>query len=259
MQTLTYKTDKMSWFFILSALRHIQSNEVREPSVDLNLEAPTCIVLSCLAIEAFVNEVSSIASTFLHEQKEDRQLGNSSIPLLEEKSLRQVLEKVATIRYDSNGSFYDRYKKLLCDFNMANPNCLADLSGLGKVRDALVHFRECDVPIVEDKNGVIKEGQELPSELKKMHKRTYQGQQLFAAPVGSPWTLRIATDSMAAWSLGLCLDAIGHIMNELPAGRYKDFVWRAYAYRNNDFDTIFSSGKAKLELWWNRLMDEKRS
>jgi len=249
----------MSWFFILSALRHIQADEVREPSVDLNLEAPTCIVLSCLAIEAFVNEVSSITNTFLHEQKEDRQVRNARTPLMKDKSSRRVLEKVAKIRSDSNGSFYDRYKQLLSDFNMANPICLADLSSLGKVRDALVHFRECDVPIVEDENGVIKEGQELPSELKKMHKLKYQGQQLFATPEGSPWTLRLATDSMAAWSLGLCLDAIGHIMNELPAGKYKDFVWRAYACRNSDFDTLFASGKEKLKLWWNGQMDEKRS
>jgi hypothetical protein len=142
---------------------------------------------------------------------------------------------------------------------MANPICLDDLSSLGNVRNALVHFRECDVPIIEDKNGVIKEGQELPSKLKKMYKRKYQGQQLFAAPESSPWTLRLATDSMAAWSLSLCLDAIAHIMNELPAGRYKDFVWRAYAYRNTEFNTLFASGKAKLDLWWNRLMDEKSS
>jgi len=237
----------------------MQADEVREPSVDLNLEAPTCIVLSCLAIEAFVNEVSSITNTFLHEQKQGQPVRNASRTLMEDKTSPRVLKKVANIRFDSQGSFYDRYKQLLCDFDMANPNCLADLSSLGKVRDALVHFRECDVPIVEDKNGVIKEGQELPSELKKMHKRKYQGQQLFAPPEGSPWTLRLATDSMAAWSLDLCLDAIGHIMNELPDGRYRDFVLRAYACRDSDFNTLFASGKEMLATWWNGLKDDKKS
>lgn len=249
----------MSWSFILSALRRMQADEVRVPSVDLNLEAPSCIVLSCIAVEAFVNEVSSITDTFLHEQKQDRPVRNASHTLLEDKTSRQVLEKVANIRSGSQGSFYDRYKQLLNDFDMANPNWLADLSSLGKVRDALVHFRECDVPIVEDENGVIKEGQELPSELKKMHKRTYQGQQLFAPPEGSPWTLRLATDSMAAWSLDLCLNAIRHIMNELPAGRYREFVWRAYACPDSDFDTLFASGNEMLAVWWNGLKYNKKS
>ncbi len=72
MQPLAFKTDKMSWSFILSALRRIQAGEAREPSVALNLEAPSCIVLSCIAVEAFVNEVASVTNAFLHEQQRNR-------------------------------------------------------------------------------------------------------------------------------------------------------------------------------------------
>lgn len=256
MQPIAYATNRISWSFILSALRRMQADEVREPSVNLNLEAPSCIVLSCLAIEAFVNEVASLTYAFLHEQRHERPVRSATHSQMEDKPSRLVLEEVANIRTDSQGSFYDRYKRLLCDLGMAKPGCLADLSSLKEVRDALVHFRECDVPIVEDKNGAIQEGQELPSKLKKLHNRNYRGRQLFAFPKGSPWTLRLATDSMAAWSLDLCLDAIRHVLGELPAGGYKDFVWKAYACSGSAFDNLFASGKEKLAVWWNGLADD---
>ena len=259
MQPLAFTTDKISWSFILSALRRIQADEVRQPSLVLNLEAPSCIVLSCIAVEAFVNEVASVTNAFLHEQKHDRPVRNAPSAEIEDKPSWRALEEVASIRTDSHGSFYDRYKRLLCDLDIAKPACLAGLSSLGKVRNALVHFRECDVPIVEDENGVIQEGQELPSELKKLQNQKYKGQQLLAPPVGSPWTLRLATDSMAAWSLDLCLDATGHVLNELPTGSYRDFVWKAYACRDSNFDSLFASGKQKLAAWWNGLKDDGKS
>jgi hypothetical protein len=248
MQPLAFTTDKMSWSFILSALRRIQAGEAREPSVALNLEAPSCIVLSCIAVEAFVNEVASVTYAFLHKQQRNRP--GSKAREGEDKPPERVLEEVSGIRTDSRGSFYERYKRLLCDLDMAKPGCLEDLSSLGKVRDALVHFRECDVPIVEDGNGVIQEGQELPSELKKLQNRHYGGQELLAPPEGSAWTLRLATDSMAAWSLEICLDAIEHVLNELPEGTYRDFARKAYACRDASHDTLFASGKQKLAAWW---------
>ena len=258
MQPLAFATDKMSWSFILSALRRIQANEVREPSVALNLEAPSCIVLSCLAVEAFVNEVASVTNAFLHQQKHHRPRPAARTEM-ETKPSQGVLEEVASIRTDSRGSFYDRYKRLLCDLDMVKPARLEDLSSLEKVRNALVHFRECDVPIVEDENGVIQEGQELPSDLKKLQNRKYKGQQLLAPPKGSPWTLRLATDSMAAWSLDLCLVAIGHVLNELPTGSYREFIWKAYACSDSDFDSLFASGRQKLAAWWNGLGDYGKS
>lgn len=259
MRPLAFTTDKVSWSFILSTLRRIQADEVREPSVALNLEAPSSIVLSCIAVEAFVNEVASLTNAFLHEHKQDGPGPSPPRTTKEGNPPRRVLEEVASIRIDSRGSFYDRYKRLLCDFDMAKPACLADLSTLGKVRDALVHFRECDVPIVEDENGAIQEGQELPSELKKLQNRNYEGQQLLAPPQGSPWTLRLATDSMAAWSLDLCLDATGYVLNELPTGSYREFVWKAYACHDSNFDSLFAIGKQKLAAWWNGLGDDGKS
>lgn len=256
MQPLAFTTDKMSWSFILSALRHIQTDEAREPSVALNLEAPSCIVLSCIAIEAFVNEVSSLTNTFLFEQKRERKGRDVAYAQGKEKPVRRVLEKVADIRTDRHGSFYDRYKRLLCDMDIAKPGCLADLSSLGKVRDALVHFRQCDVPIVEDKDGVIRKGQDLPSELAQLQARKYRGWCIIAPDQGCPWTLRLTTDAMAAWSLDLCLDAIRHVLDQLPAGKYRDFVWKAYACRDSAFDTLFASGKEKLAAWWSGLADD---
>ena len=259
MQPIAYKTDKMSWTFILSALRRIQADEVREPSVDLNLEASSCIVMSCLAIEAYVNEVSSLTAVFLHKQKQDQLLHNFNSTLMEDKIFHQTLKDVTNIRLNRQGSFYDRFKQLLCYFNIQMPNWLEDLSSIGKVRDAFVHFRECDVPIIVDESNVIKEGQELPSDLKKLQNRKYHGKQLFAPPEGSPWTLRLATDAMAAWSLSLCINAIEYILNELPNDRYKNFVWKAYSCRDPNFDTLFAWGKNILTVWWESLADAETS
>jgi hypothetical protein len=253
MQPLAFTTDKMSWSFILSALNRIQADEARESSVSLNLEAPSCIVLSCIAIEAFVNEVASLTNSFLFEQKRERPARDPACAQVGQKPALRELEEVASIRTDSRGSFYDRYKRLLCDMDIEKPGCLADLSSLGKVRDALVHFRQCDVPIVENGDGVIREGQDLPSELAQLQSRKYQGQHIVAPDQGSAWTLRLATDAMAAWSLNLCLDAIKHVLDHLPTGKHRDFVWKAYACRDSAFDTVFASGKETLAAWWNMI------
>lgn len=251
MQPLAFTTNKMSWSFILSALNRIQADEVREPSVLLNLEVPSCIVLSCIAVEAFVNELSSLTYSFLFEHRRERPVRHPACAQVGQKPALRQLEEVASIRTDSQGSFYDRYKRLLREIDIGKPGCLADLSSLKKVRDALVHFRQCDVPIVEDKDGVIREGQGLPSELTQLESRKYQGQHILAPDQGSSWTVRLATDAMAAWSLNLCLDAAKHVLDHLPAGKYRDFVWNAYACRDPVFDTVFANGRQRLATWWN--------
>lgn len=253
MQPIAYTTDKISWSFILSALRSMQADEARKPSVEFNSEAPSCIVLSCIAIEAFVNEISSLTNAFLHKHNHGQKSQYSGCVIDKEKPPRRVLDEVTNVRNDNTGSFYDRYKRLLKILDIEYPDCLHDLSSLNKLRNALVHFRECDIPIVQDDNGVIQEGQELPSELNELKERDYHGKRLFETPNGSSWTLRLSTDSMVAWNIEICLTAIEHVLNELPAGRYRDFIWKAYASREAGFDNVFAKGKHDLTVWWKRL------
>lgn len=165
MELLAFTTDKMSWAFLMSALLHMKADQGRNSTVDLNLEAPPCVVLSCVAVEAFVNELSSLTNSFLFERAGTDYAGRSNPKQALHTVASGTLEKVASIRCDSNGSFYVRYKRLLCEFGIDKPRFLADLSKLKQARDALVHFRKCDVPIIEDQNGVIRDGQELPAEI----------------------------------------------------------------------------------------------
>jgi hypothetical protein len=213
MEPLAFTTDKMSWAFLMSALRHMQADEGMDSSVDLNLEAPPCVVLSCIAVEAFVNELSSLTNTFLFER---------------------------------SGTDYA---------GRLNPKqALADLSVLGKARDALVHFRKCDVPIIQDQNGVIRVGQDLPAEIAALQSKYYKGRCVLAPGEGQEWTLRMETDAMAAWSVNLALDAILFVLDHLPAGEYRDFVWKSYANRDLTFSTLFARGKKELEAWWRTVV-----
>jgi hypothetical protein len=240
-EPLAFTTDKISWAFISSAIHRIGTDEVRVPKVDLNLEAAPCIVLSCIAVEAFVNEVSSLTHAFLFEP--DRDHGSC-----------ETLQEIASIRQDSRGSFYDRYKSLLCELDIQKPGFLADLSNLKKLRDALVHFRECDVPVIEDTSGVIRNGQDLPTDVVALQKHRYQGRPLVADDPGTAWTLRIATDAMAAWSVNLALDAVIYVLDRLPTGEHRDFLFRAYGPRDAAFPTVFAKGKRDLETWWRNVV-----
>ena len=71
MQPVAYTTSIMSWRFLLSAMRLIRATENAMHPVDLNLEAPPCVVLCCTAVEAFANEISSLSSAFLFNEKEN--------------------------------------------------------------------------------------------------------------------------------------------------------------------------------------------
>jgi hypothetical protein len=202
----------MSWAFLMSALHHMQADEGMDSSVDFNLEAPTCVVLSCVAVEAFVNELSSLTHSFLFERA-----GTDYAGRIESKA----------------GA------------------ALADLSVLGKARDALVHFRKCDVPIIQDQNGVIRVGQDLPAEIAALQSQYYGGRCVLAPGEGQEWTLMMETDAMAAWSVNLALDAILFVLDHLPAGEHRDFVWKSYANRDSTFSTLFARGKNELATWWH--------
>ena len=115
----------------------------------------------------------------------------------------------------------------------------------------MVHFRKCDVPIIQDQNGVIRVGQELPAEIAALQSQKYEGRCVLAPGEGTAWTLRMATDAMAAWSVNLALHAMQHVLDYLPAGEHRDFVWKSYANRDQTFSTLFARGKNELETWWH--------
>lgn len=246
MEPLGFTTDKLSWSLLMSSLRRVQSTEARVPDVDLNLEAGPCVVLCCIAVEAFVNEVSSLSHSFLFDRQHDTRTGRS-IPGVAD----DVLQKVSDIRIDGRGSFYERYRGLLRAFGIDKPAFLADLSTLGKVRDSLVHFRDCDVPILDDEDGVIRHGQKLPSTVAALQSKKYETMGVLAPGAGTAWTLRLATDAMAAWSLDLAFDAAMYPLDRLPPGEYRDFLWKAYAHRDKSCPVVFAGGKSELATWWN--------
>lgn len=254
MQPLGYTTSKMSLAFLMSALRRIRADERSFEPVDLNLEAPPCAVLCCIALEAFANEVSSLTSAFLFQEKSDRPSRQSTTAQQQENaSSSDTLQRVAAIRRNPHGSFYERYKFLLRELKIDNPKRLEELSNLDKLRNAFVHFRECDVPIVEDQEGIIHSAQDLPEVLAQLQSRQYNGRPVVAAD-GSEWTLRLSTNAMAAWSVSLALDAIMHVLDQLPAGKHRDFVWKAYASLDPSFSTVFEFVRSDLITWWNGLV-----
>ena len=246
MEPLGFTTAKLSWSLLMSSLRRVQSTEARVPAVDLNLEAGPCVVLSCIAVEAFVNEISSLSHSFLFDRERDTRTGRP-IPGVAD----DVLQKVSDIRVDRRGSFYVRYRDLLRAIGIDKPAFLADLSTLGKVRDSLVHFRDCDVPIIDDEDGVIRHGQKLPPTVAALQSKKYETMGVLAPGAGTAWTLRLATDAMAAWSLDLAFDAAMYLLDHLPPGEYRDFIWKAYAHRDKSFPVVFARGKSDLATWWS--------
>jgi hypothetical protein len=63
---------------------------------------------------------------------------------------------------------------------------------------------------------------------------------------------------MATWSLELVLTAIEYVLNELPMGKYREFIWNSYACRDSNFNSLFAYGRHELTTWWNKLIDEEK-
>lgn len=255
MQLLAYTTFIMSWRLLSSAMTLVRAEDRRMHPVDLNLEAPPCAVLCCIAIEAFANEISSLTSAFLFQEETDRTVEQSTPAQQHNVVSSDIQRDVAAIRSDPKGSFYDRYKRLLRALNIDKPKRLADLSDLHELRNALVHFRECDVPILEDPPGMICYGQDAPAVVARIQSREHNGRRIVADD-GAEWTLRVSTNAMAAWCLSLTLDIIMHVLDHLPAGAHRDFIWKAYASRDPSFRTLFGRARSDLATWWNRLFSD---
>jgi hypothetical protein len=163
---------------------------------------------------------------------------------------------ISQIKNDPKGSFYARYKALLKAAGIEQPNCMQSLSYLRDLRDAFVHFRACDVSVVEDSKGVICYAQEPPKVFDHLKSYKVHGWPVVAADAGEvdgEWTLRVSTNAMAAWALSLTLEAILHVLYHLPAGEYRDFILRRYAAKDVAFSTVFEKGKTEVEEWKNGL------
>ena len=258
MQTLAYTTSIMSWGLLLSAIRRVRESENSIVPIDLNMEAPPCAILCCIALEAFVNEISCLTSAFLFNE-ENNHRAKYSTKTQREANIGMAwdnCQNIGQIKDNPRGSFYDRYKALLKVAGIEKPNCIQSLSYLRDLRDALVHFRVCEVPIVEDSDGVIRSAQEPPEVFAHLKSYSVNGWPVVATDpveVGTAWVLRASTNAMAVWSLNLVLEAITYVLDILPAGEYRDFILRRYAARDVLFSTVFEKGKADIEEWKNDL------
>ena len=257
MQPLAYTTSIMSWRFLLSAMKRICATENAMHPVDLNLEAPPCVLLCCTAVEAFANEISCLSSAFLFNEKENsvRYLTGAQ----EETAMRmgrETCQGIEKIKDGAKESFYKRYKALLNAMKIEKPTCLLCLAHLRDLRNALVHFRLCNVPIVYGSDGVIQYAQEPPKVFAHLKSYNVNGSPVVSVDPddnGVEWTLRVSTNAMAAWSLNLALEAITHVLDRIPAGRYRDFILKAYASRDVSFSDVFEKGKSDLKAWQSGL------
>jgi hypothetical protein len=258
MQPLAHTTSIMSWSLLLSAIRRICENESSLNPIDLNLEAPPTAILCCAALEAFANEISSLTSAFLCNEEKDSRAGYSTVAQREADigMRRDDCQAIARIKDNRKGSFYDRYKALLKAAGIAMPKFMPCLTHLCDLRDAFVHFRACDVSVVEDPNGVIYYTQKQPKVLAHLKSCKEHGWPVVATEAGTidgVWALRVSTNAMAAWSLSLTLEAILHVLYQLPAGELRNFILRRYVASGVSFSTVFEMGKTKVEEWKNGL------
>jgi hypothetical protein len=244
---LAYTSSQISWQLILSAISRAQTSSGDILKIDLNLEALPSIVLSCVALEAFVNEVSSLTYAFLFEcEQENVHLQNID-----------MYEKIAEIRNSNDGNFYQRYKRLLKILEIEHPTFREQIFYLKEVRDMIVHFKTTDIPIVDD-GETIRAAQSLPEELNALKKFKINNYPIIASDGkdGSvEWPLKVSTSAMAAWSITLVLDAIIYSLDAIPNKELKDFIVKKYATYDEAFPNLFQQGKATVKRWTKELYD----
>ncbi len=261
MQPLAYTTSKISWKVLYSAIVHAREASGDVSVIDLNLETLPSIVLSCTALEAFVNEVSSLSNAFLFEFEQVYK-----IQYLEASQQESVIgisltkcRETAKIKDDSKGSFYARYKQLLKMLGIDNPSFLQRLSDLENLRHGLVHSKMLDIPVISNSDGIIVYAQKPPEFFKHL-----KGYSIRSFPVvakdGSDgsveWTLRISTNAMAIWCIDLTLDAIIYALDTIPNGKLKDFIYSAYATNDKSFVHVFQKGKSEVKLWTDNVFNK---
>lgn len=222
--------------------------------MDINLEAQPIIILCGTSIEAYCNEISSLTKAFLFDLEQNSISTKSKENKINAFGLSyEKLLKVREIKENSRGSFYDRYKKLLKHLELDKPEFIDKIHHLKKLRDSLVHFRNCDIQIVEDDEGVIKFFQKPPDFFAHITEKdnykiagypiVYGG----TSDMDTDWPLRVSTNAMAIWAIQLSLKSILHVLESLPSGSYKDFIERAYRHQDNNYPSVFQKGLFEIK------------
>jgi uncharacterized protein YutE (UPF0331/DUF86 family) len=254
METLGYSTSIISWQFIWSAIEMIRNSKSKIYPIDFNMQATPCIVMVCISLESFSNEMSSLTHAFLYNLKTDFDIENLS---KKRKCIigidLNICKNITKIRESKDESFYERYKKLLSELRIDKPKFLQDISYLCNLRNSIVHFRSCDISVIQDKDGIIKYYQDPPEVFKYLKTFKVKKWPVIATDVdkNSAWNLRISTNAMAIWSIKLIIEAIIYVLDNLPHGDYKDFILKYYKYDKNS--NVFEKGKYNIQELENKI------
>ena len=254
METLGYTTSVISWQFIWSAIEMIHNSKSKIKPIDFNIQATPCIVMVCISLEAFSNEISSLTHAFLYDLKTVFDIENLSEKQKSKIGLDiGICKNIAKIRESKDDPFYERYKKLLSVLRIDKPKFLQNISYLSNLRNSIVHFRSCDISVIQDEDGVIKYYQNTPEVFNHIKSFKVKNWHVIATDVdkNSAWNLRISTNAMAIWSIKLILEAIIYTLYNLPQGNYRDFILKYY--RDGENSNIFEKGKYNIQELENKI------
>lgn len=240
----------MSWNFLLSSFGRAKVAGDANGKLDLNSESPSSIVLCCISIEEFCNEISSLSRAFCFDQEREPKLSE------EERAgiTQEKLNKLCAVSQDSKGSFYDRYKQVIRLLGENNPGFMDNLVHLRDLRDSLVHFRSCDVPITQGNDGVIRYAQNPPAVLHALKNKRVSGKPVVAPRKDDEWALRISTSAMAIWALHLTCQAILYVLDSFPDGSFRKFVIETYRPQDKSYRDLYSKAKDDIAEWEQEVL-----
>jgi len=239
---LVYSTIQISWHLLYSCIRRALEYS-RQGSSGFSLEALPNIILGCSAVEAFCNEMSSIVSTF--EYTRDQNSSLEDVVGVTEKACSQM----AAIKTNAIYSTLERYKKLCSALGLVLPKNYEDLTTLVQVRNGIVHFRACDLRIVNNE-GTITYNHDLPDFYNHLKKKKYRGCDLIckaAEPGEITWITRISTPAMALWAIEVVIGEILYVLENIPEGELKQRIMNAYRPSIPDYQTLFHWGQILID------------
>lgn len=247
---LGYSTIQISWELLCSGIERAVDN-AGEPGSVFSVEALPNIVLGCSGLEAFCNEISSMAGAVLKEYSKDLhpefEFGLARFEDIVGVS-EEACKEISTIREDIKSNTLDRFKKLCSVLGLGAPENYQDLSTLVKVRNGIVHFRACDLRIVS-KEGRITYDHDLPDFYTQLKGKKYRGREVVITelePGEIEWVTRISTPTMALWAMEAVIGAILYVLEKLPEGELKHTVWNAYRPSDENYPTLFHRGLSLL-------------
>jgi len=251
MKDLGYTTSILSWQIILSSINLLKNSKSEIKKIDLNLDSISCCILNTTVIEAFSNEISSLTHAFIE---------NYEVEKLTKDKISQVgidiniCKEIEKIRNSDRESFYERYKNLLKHFNISDSGILDNLCKLRDIRNDCVHFRQCDIAIIEKEN-TIKSYQKPPEIFNHIKSIKVNDWPIIASDSdnSSPWHLRISTNAFAIWSITVVLDALIYFLDKIPQGTYRDFIVKYY--RKRDGSNVFEYSKKEIEKFQKSIFN----